>query len=105
MSDEPKYADEPDNMLPPLQVPPAGDDSSDMPMPANQTVPTDSALVPVPGEAADADLIEKEWVLKAKQIVEHTASDPFRQQQELSKMKAEYLKKRYNKNLGAGQDA
>ena len=64
-----------------------------------QTVPNDRALVPIPAEAADIDLIEKEWVLKAKQIVEKTSEDPFTQQEELSKMKAEYLKKRYKRNI------
>jgi hypothetical protein len=64
-----------------------------------QTMSIDSALVPIPDTAEDNDLIEKEWVLKAKQIVEQTAEDPFLQQQELSKIKAEYLKKRYNKVL------
>ncbi len=89
-----------DSILPPIQAPPvSGSDPAAMGMPAGQTVPDARALVPVPGEAADSDLIEKEWVLKAKQIVEHTADDPFMQQQELSKMKADYLKKRYNKDL------
>lgn len=64
-----------------------------------QTIPNERALVPLPEEAADLDLIEKEWVLKAKQIVEQTSDDPFSQQEELSKMKAEYLKKRYKKDL------
>jgi hypothetical protein len=69
--------------------------------PAAQTIPTDRSLVPAPEEAADSDLIEKEWVIKAKQIVEHTAEDPFQQQEELSKMKAAYMKKRYNKDIGS----
>ena len=64
-----------------------------------QTVPDSRALVPAPEHAGDNDLIEKEWVTKAKQIVEHTAADPFRQQQELSKMKVDYMKKRYNKDI------
>ncbi len=67
---------------------------------APQTVPDSRALVPVPEEAGDGDLIEKEWVLKAKQIVEHTAEDPYKQQQELNKIRADYMKKRYNKDIG-----
>ncbi len=69
-------------------------------VPLGQTMPDSSALIPLPDEAADSDLIEKEWVLKAKQIVEHTAEDPFAQQEELSKIKTDYLKKRYNKDIG-----
>lgn len=49
--------------------------------------------------AADADLIEKEWVEKAKQIVAHTTGDPFMQNKEINKMKADYIKKRYNKDI------
>lgn len=49
--------------------------------------------------ADDADLIEKEWVLKAKAIVAQTAHDPNSQTKEVVKIKAEYLKKRYNKQL------
>lgn len=56
-------------------------------------------VVPLPDEAADTDLIEKEWVVKAKQIVEHTSSDPYTQQEELNKVKADYMKKRYNKDI------
>jgi hypothetical protein len=69
---------------------------------ASQTIPTDRSLVATPDVAADNDLIEKEWVLKAKQIVEHTVEDPFKQQEELGKMRADYMKKRYNKDVGLG---
>ncbi len=86
-------------VLPPVQPQAADDEDDNIPLDP-QTVPADRALVPLPEEAADSDLIEKEWVLKAKQIVEQTAEDPFKQQEALSKMKAEYLKKRYNKDIG-----
>ena len=49
--------------------------------------------------ADDTDLIEKEWVLKAKAIVAHTRSDPHRQNIEMTNIKADYLKKRYNKDF------
>lgn len=54
----------------------------------------DDALI-----ADDADLIEKEWVIRAKAIVEQTKSDPHVQNRELGKVKAEYIKKRYNKDV------
>lgn len=97
-------ADEP--ILPPVQSPALDEseeyDEDDGPdsIKDPQTVPTDRALVPSPEEAADSDLIEKEWVLKAKQIVEHTSEDPYAQTEELSRMKADYMKKRYNKDIG-----
>lgn len=49
--------------------------------------------------AEDADLIEKEWVQKAKDIVSHTNGDPFTQNKEINKIKADYIKKRYNKDI------
>lgn len=49
--------------------------------------------------ADDADLIEKEWVQKAKSIVEETKDDPREQNKQLTKVKADYLKKRYNRDL------
>ncbi len=49
--------------------------------------------------AEDADLIEKEWVLKAKEIVARTHGDPFVQNNEINKIKADYIKKRYNKDI------
>jgi hypothetical protein len=49
--------------------------------------------------AKDADLIEKQWVDRAKAIVDQTQDDPFRQNKEMSKMKADYIKKRFNKSI------
>jgi hypothetical protein len=55
---------------------------------------------PLPQSAsADQDLIEKEWVTKAKQIVEHNRDDPYKQSEELTVVKADYMKKRYGKNI------
>ena len=47
----------------------------------------------------DGDLIEKEWVSKAKQIVEKNRNDPYKQSEELTMFRADYMKKRYNKNI------
>lgn len=58
------------------------------------TAADDAALI-----ADDADLIEKEWVARAKSVVEQTKTDPFVQNNELNKVKADYIKKRYNKDI------
>jgi hypothetical protein len=50
----------------------------------------------------DGDLIEKEWVNKAKQIVEQNRNDPHKQSEELTVFRADYMKKRYNKNIKLG---
>ncbi len=49
--------------------------------------------------ANDTDLIEKEWVVKAKSIIEKTKDNPHEQTRDMSKFKADYVKKRYNKEL------
>ena len=52
-----------------------------------------------PAEANDLDVIEKEWVIQLKNVVSHTAHDPHAQQAEITKIKADYMKKRYNKDI------
>ncbi len=47
--------------------------------------------------ADDGDLIEKEWVNKAKAIVEKTQNDPYQQSKELNFLRAGYMQKRYSK--------
>ena len=49
--------------------------------------------------AQDKDLIEREWVDKAKHIVENTRDDPFKQNEELTNLKADYMKKQFNKTI------
>jgi hypothetical protein len=49
--------------------------------------------------ADDVDVIEKIWVQKAKTIVNETKDDPRKQSTELSNMKRDYIKKRFNKDI------
>lgn len=49
--------------------------------------------------AKDIDKIEKVWVDKAKTIIAQTRDDPFLQNNEMSKVKAAYIEKRFNKKL------
>jgi hypothetical protein len=56
-----------------------------------------------PIAANDDDLIEKEWVDKAKKIILQTKDDPYRREQEVSKLQADYLRKRYGKELGVSE--
>lgn len=77
----------------PMPFPPAAPASP----PANDVSgATASTTVPV---MDDQDLIEKEWVNKAKQIVERNREDPYKQTEELTVFKAEYMKKRYGKTI------
>jgi len=72
----------------PTPVPVAADDAT--------AVASDDS----PAVAADDDLIEKEWVDKAKQIISDTRDDPARREKEVGRLQADYLKKRYGKQLG-----
>jgi len=90
---------------PPLQAVPLQPVSVSAPLTQavpDQSVPTPS--VQTPGIADDADLIEKEWVVKAKEIVQRTKNDPHLQNQEMTHFKADYQKKRYNRDVKVGQE-
>lgn len=50
--------------------------------------------------AVDEDVIDKEWVDKAKQIVSGTKDDPHQRSTEVATLQKEYLQKRFNKELG-----
>jgi hypothetical protein len=69
----------------------------DVPSPVQSQATTTSTTTP--GVADDADLIEKEWVMRAKAIVQRTKEDPRQQTDEMNRFKADYLKKRYNKDI------
>lgn len=81
----------------PVQIPPV--------QPIPSAVPSQVATQPLPAAsddpqiADDIDVIEKEWVDKAKKIVNATKEDPHMQEKEVSKLQANYLMKRYNKQL------
>ncbi len=51
--------------------------------------------------AADEDLIEKEWVDKAKEIIEQTKDDPHARTAKVNELQRDYLQKRYGKVVGA----
>lgn len=75
-------------------------------LPTPQAAPGDTSQPSTVGDtplaASDDDLIEREWVDKAKRIVQDTRSDPYQQEDKVSKLQADYLKKRYGKDLGSG---
>lgn len=83
-----------------------------LPIPAQPAAPTATAPVlnplqvasSTPAIAADDEVIEKEWVDKAKKIVDQTKDDPYQQEKEVSKLQADYLKKRYGKDVKLSSD-
>lgn len=67
------------------------------------TQPT-QGITTSPVVAADEDLIEKEWVDKAKQVIASTRDDPYRREQEVKKLQIEYVRKRYGREIGDTDD-
>jgi len=77
----PPVAAQPQLAAPPVPVPTASDQS---------TVQTND----------DSDVVlDEAWINKAREIVERTHTDPYLQSQELGKIKAQYIKVRYNKDI------
>ena len=100
-----QYTAVPEQTRAPQQAAPALQPISAATAPQNAStgaVPT-TTNVAVPAVADDQDLIEKEWVAKAKQIVDKTRDDPYQQSQELTVFKNDYMQKRYNKTIKLGE--
>lgn len=68
---------------------------TDQDQPAQKPVPVSDAM------AKEGHIIEKEWINRAKKIISETKDDPHKQKTEISKVKAEYIKKRFNKTIPA----
>ncbi len=51
----------------------------------------------------DGDLIEKEWVNRVKHIIASNRNDPYKQSEQLAALRAEYMKKRYGKDIKLGK--
>ena len=54
--------------------------------------------------ANDDDLIEKEWVDKAKKILAETKDDPYKREREISALQIEYIRKRYGREIGGSSE-
>jgi len=72
-----------------------------VPATAQAAPPSDPG--PTPQVAADNDRIEQEWVIKTKQILLATHNDPYEQARQLAALKADYMRKRYNKEIKLGE--
>jgi hypothetical protein len=72
-------------------------------------VPPQDITTPIPTDpnavAADTERIEREWVDKVKNVVAKTREDPFLQKDQMSKVKAEYIQKRFNKTIKTDESA
>lgn len=62
------------------------------------------AVTNTAGADDDDDSLDEEWIQKAKVIVDQTRADPYQQSKEISKVKANYLKTHYNKEIKVADD-
>ena len=77
-------------------------------VPASPSSQSSGASLPVddmPLIANDDDLIEKEWVDKAKKIIIDTQDDPHRREEAVGQLQRDYLKKRYGREIGENGDS
>lgn len=89
--------------LQPMQSSPTGTNPVPAPVPttpvaAAQAQVSADATPAAPAEDTDTEFDEV-WVNKAREVVGRTHIDPFLESKELSKLKAQYIKARYNKDI------
>ena len=77
------------------QIPTA--DSVAVGLPADDD--SDAAAPPSAHSTAVSDKIDKKWLERAQKVINQTKDDPYKQKNEVSKVKAEYISTRYNKKL------
>lgn len=70
-------------------------------IPQNNPAPVTTSSSPL--VAADEDLIEKEWVDRAKEIILHTKDDPHARTLKVNELQRDYLQKRYGRTVGASE--
>lgn len=72
--------------------------------PATSTVVADDQASTNPVAANDDDVIEKEWVDRAKQVILQTRDNPFAREKAIGELQRDYLMKRYGRQVGASND-
>lgn len=64
--------------------------------PIHMTQDNPQLIVPTGAIADHGDLISKEWMWRIKNVIYQNRDDPRKQSEEFNKLKAEYIKDRYN---------
>lgn len=86
----------PGQAVPQLHLPTSDDQQAATSQPA-QDQPAQKPVITAPLHAADGNTIEKEWVDALKLVEDRTKNDPYKQKEEVSRIKADYQLKRFNK--------
>jgi hypothetical protein len=76
---------------------------TDIGSPAAGASTQDDSQAP-PTSDDDNDSLDEEWIQKAKLIVDQTRADPYQQSKEISRVKANFLKTHYNKDIKVAED-
>jgi hypothetical protein len=74
------------------------------PAPTAQQPQATTPVIVGPAIADDVDVIEKEWVDHAEEIVRATKDDPYREEEAVEDLQIDYLQKRYGKNIEKSSD-
>lgn len=57
-----------------------------------------------PAIADDVDVIEKEWVDQAEEVIQATKDDPYKEEEAVEDMQIDYMKKRYGKEINRSDE-
>ncbi len=56
-------------------------------------------------DSDDSDEIDETWIAKAREIVDQTREDPYAQTKALARLRTDYMKARFNKDVKISEDA
>lgn len=77
--------------LQPLALQPAQDDS------------VNNQAASEPTQLSEVEM-DRAWIDRARSLIEHTMGDPFTQSREIAKLRAEYLKARFEKHIKVSEE-
>lgn len=69
------------------------------PSPVTQQAGSSNQLSETPSVAQDSELIDNAWVAAVRQIIKHNSNDPYSLNRAIIRARADYMKKRYNKDI------
>jgi hypothetical protein len=74
-------------------------------IPAAQAQADDHAAATTQAVIPDSEHIERSWIDKTRAVISQAREDPYIQKNEVSKIKAEYIQKRFNKEIKTEESA
>jgi hypothetical protein len=93
----------PDQLPPPGAVPLASAPTA--PVHASMAVPLPVIVATDTNDSDDTDEADEAWVAKAREVIDQTRDDPYTQTHALARLRADYLKSRFNRETKMNEDA